>query len=71
MYLTDLLKNSPTHQAITDAINEYDQDAYDYNDIVDQEIKDNKYLFDELLDKFNEDTTSSESDSEDESEHDD
>ena len=71
LYLTDLLKNSPTHQAITDAINEYDQDAYDYKDIVDQGIKDKKYLFDELLDKFNEDTTSSESDSEDESEHDD
>ena len=54
LYLTDLLKNSPTHQTIIDTINEYDQDDYDYNDIVDQAIKDKKYLFHAILDKFNE-----------------
>ena len=57
--MTDILNNSPTHQAITDAINELDE--YVYDDIVDQVIKDNSYLFDELLEQFNEDPTSDES----------
>ena len=55
LYLTDILKNSPTHQAITDDINEHDLDEYVYDDVVDKVIKDNSYLFDELLEQFNED----------------
>ena len=70
LYLTDILKNSPTHQAITDAINEHDLDEYVYDDIVDQVIKDNSYLFDELLEHFNEDPTSDESESEYEEDND-
>ena len=38
LYLTDILKNRPTHQVITYAIN--DLDEYVYDDIVNQVVKD-------------------------------
>ena len=53
-----LMKNSSTHYAIMDAINQYDHDEYEYDDIIDQALKDKKYLFDALLNQFNDDDTS-------------
>ena len=64
------MKNSSIHHEIIDSINQYDHDEYDYDDIIDQALKDKKYLFDALLNQFNDDDTS-ESESEDGSDRED
>ena len=58
-----LMRNSPAHNKIREAINEYFNEGYDYDDAVKLALKDKKYLFDLLLNQFDSDS-SSESDTE-------
>jgi hypothetical protein len=62
-----LIKDSPIHHEIKDAINEYAQEAgddYDYNEIVNRAFKNKKHLFDTILDMFNADSDDSETETE-------
>ena len=67
--MVHLMRNSSAHNEIREAINEYFNDGYDYDNAVKLALKDKKYVFDLLLNQFDSDS-SSESDTEDDNDED-
>ena len=65
--MAHLMRNSSAHNEIKEAITAYFKDGYDFDDAVKLALKDNKYVFDLLLNQFDSDS-SSERDTEDDNE---
>ena len=60
------MKSSPTHKKIEESLHEYLDKGYSFDKALDRAIHENKYMFDALLEKFDEESEDSESEEEDE-----
>ena len=56
-----LMQKSPVQRQIKGIINRYVEDGYNYDHATDRALKDNKYLFNAILDKFHTDIESEDS----------
>ena len=55
-----LMKSSPTHQKLKDSVNQFVDDGNEFDDAVKMAIRHNKYMFDAILDQFDDNEDSDE-----------